>query len=37
MPVKGWSSVRSATEFGAMCAQKATFLMPGAATITSED
>ena len=36
-PVKAWAGVRSATESGKMCAQKASPRMPNAAEITSED
>ena len=37
MPVKAWSRVRSATEFGAICAQKPSLIVPNAAELSSED
>ncbi len=37
MPVKAWPGVRSATEFGAMCAQKPSVIVPNAAEVSSED
>ena len=37
VPVKPWSGIRSATEFGPMCAQKPSVIMPNAAEITRED
>jgi carboxylesterase type B len=37
MPPKTWSGVRSATEFGAFCAQNPGPLVPNAAEVSSED
>lgn len=37
MPVKPWTGVRDATEFGAICAQKPSVIFPKAGEISKED